>query len=166
MWNKLYLAALLIFSLVAGFFAYYGWGWLQSIGDPRIGFENYAYHRSMGIYSMLISTVVLIVIGNVLLWTSRSGWGLWVADAYFIVFALVFLVLLNAAANTYCLDNNLCEDPARARGILLTVFGGLALSALVYGNQLLVLRLHQRMYRTKETTIEQKENSRDEDPES
>jgi uncharacterized membrane protein len=167
MLNKIYLAALLVCTIVAGFFAYYGWSWLQSIGDPRIGFENYGYHRTMGIYAMLISTAILIVLGNVLLWSRHSAWGLWVADAYFVVFALVFLVAINAAANSYCLENNLCQDPSRAAGILLTVFGGLALTALLFGDQFIVLRLREKTYgQRREASIEEKEYSRDESPES
>jgi hypothetical protein len=167
MWNKLYLAAILICTIVAGFFAYYAWSWLQSIGDPRIGMENYGYHRSMGIYAMMIATLLLIVLGNVLLWLGRSAWGLWAADAYFFVFALVFLVLLKAAANSYCLENKLCTDPSRAAGILLTVFGSLALTGILFLDQFIVLRLREKMYGPERLeSAEQKENSRDEDPES
>jgi hypothetical protein len=167
MWNKLYLAVLLVCVIVAGFFVYYGWSWLTSIGDPRIALENYSYHRGMGIYAMLISTALLIILGSVVLWVNGTAWALWVSEAYAVVFALILLVVLNAAANSYCLENNICQDPGRASGILLTVFGGLALSGVIFADQFLLLRLREKMYGRRDTEVAtEKENSRDKDPES
>ena len=167
MWNKLYLAALLVCMFVAGFFACYGWSWLNSIGDPRITMENYSYHYRMGIYAMLISAALLVVLGSVVLWIKGTAWALWVSEAYAVVFALIFLVLLNAAANNYCLENNLCQDPSKATGILLTVFGGLALGGLIFADQFLLLRMREKIYGRRDAEVlGEKENSRDNDPES
>lgn len=49
MWNKVYLALLAIGILVGGFFSYYAWSWLQSIGDPRAAWEAFNYHRRAGV---------------------------------------------------------------------------------------------------------------------
>lgn len=165
MWNRVFLAALLICAIVAGFFAWYGWSWLGSIGDPTTAWQNYAYHRSMGIYATLVSTALLIVLGSVLLWVKGKGWSLWAAEAYAVILALIFLVLLNNAAANYCVENRLCTEPSRAAGALITVFGGIALAAVIYGVHFLVLRLRERMYPATEPTPKI-ENSRDGDPES
>ena len=168
MWNKVYLALLVIGVLIGGFFIYYASSWLQSIGDPRSAWEAYNYHRRAGVYFMVSWTVILIAVANVVLWTQRNAWALWTSHAYFVVFALLLLVVLHLLGINFCLENRVCEDPSKVIGVLLAVLGSFLLGAFVFVDQYVVLRMQERMYaRRGEAGVGlEKENSRDLDPES
>jgi len=169
MWNKVYLALLVLGILIGGFFAYYAWSWLQSIGDPRTAWEAYNYHRRAGVYFAVSWTAILLGVANVVLWTKRNAWALWVSHAYFVVFALLLLVVLHLMGTTFCTENNVCENPSKFIGVLMTLFGSLALAAVIFVDQYVILRIHERMYGKAEAVMdkaEEKENSRDDDPES
>jgi hypothetical protein len=146
MWARIYWAALAIAGIVAGFFAYYAWSWLGSVGDPRVAWEAFNYHKRMGVYFVVCAVVVLIAIGNVILWNTRNAWGLWVSHAYFVICTLAFLIWLQGSGITFCLENRVCTDPSRAIGPLLAVFGSLGLTALLFADQFLLLRLQEKMH--------------------
>ena len=169
MWNKVYFALLVIGTLVGGFFVYYAWTWLQSIGDPRSAWEAYNYHRRAGVYFMVSWTAVLVAVANVVLWTKRNAWALWTSHAYFVVFALLLLVALHQLGTSFCIQNGVCEDPSKIIGVLMAVFGSLVLGAILFVDQYVILRMREKMYgqpATGDAAVMEKENSRDLDPES
>lgn len=149
--------------IVAGFFACYGWSWLQSIGEPRAAWEAFNYHKRAGMYFVSLWTILLLIIANIILWKRRSAWALGVTEVYFVAGALVFLVWLHVSGIRYCLDAGVCTNPSRVIGPLLTAGGSLALSVFVIANNFVVARLHDKL-KGKPAEAE-KENSRDE-PES
>lgn len=163
MWNKVYFALLLIGFLATGFFAWYAWSWLGSIGDPRTAWDGYLYHRSLAISTIVGWTILLLAAGTVVLWSSRSSIALWSSAVFFLVSALMVLVILNAAANTFCIENGLCEFPTRAAGVLITVFVTLGLVGLIVFDQYVLLRLQEKMYGGDEAETE---NSRSDETES
>jgi hypothetical protein len=151
---------------VAGFFAYYAWSWLGSVGDPRVAWEAFNYHKRTGVYFVICAVVVLVAIGNVILWNTRNAWALWASHAYFVIFTLAFLIWLHVSGINFCLDNRVCTDPSRAIGPLLVVFGSLGLTALLFADQFLLLRLQEKMHGKTEPEVatadddKEKESSR------
>lgn len=160
MWNKIYLALLAAGILVVAFFAYYGWSWLQSIGEPRAAWEAFNYHKRAGAYFVVGWTVMLLIVGNIILWKRKSAWALGITEVYFVGGALVFLVWLHISGIRFCLDNAICVDPSRAVGPLLTALGGLGLSVFVIANNFIVVRLREKLHDKRDE--DEKENSRSE----
>jgi hypothetical protein len=146
MWTKIYLALLAVGVLVTGFFAYYAWSWLQSIGDPRTAWEAFNYHKRAGAYFLVCWTVLLVIVGNIILWTRRSPWAFGVTEIYFVVFTLILLVWLHLSGITFCLENSVCQDPSRAVGPLLTALGSVVLGVGLLINNFVVARLYERMH--------------------
>ena len=168
MWKNVYLALLVIGILVAGFFAYYAWSWLQSIGDPRAAWDGYNYHRRMGIYFMAGWTAVLVIVANVVLWNTRNAWAVWASHLYFIVFSLVIFVALHLRGTSFCIENGVCENPSKFIGFLIAFFGSVAVGLALFADQYVILRLQERMHGKAESAkdeIPETENSREE-PES
>ena len=166
MWNKIYLGVLAIAIVVVAFITYYSWSWLQSIGDPRTAWDSFNYDRRAGVYFLIASTIVLLLIANVVLWTGRSAWAMWATHLFSSVFAIVLLFWLHLNGTSFCLDNGVCQSPSRGIGPLLAVSGIVALGILVFFDQFAVLRLHKKMYGDPEVNIEDNENSRPEKTES
>jgi len=146
MWTKIYLGLLAVAVIVAGFFAYYAWSWLGSIGDPRVAWEAFNYHKRGGVYFLVCSTAVLLVVGNVILWTGRNAWALWVSHVYYAVFILIFLIFLHLAGTSFCLEKGVCTNPSNLVGPLLAVGSTLALTAFIFADQFLLLRLHAKIH--------------------
>ena len=166
MLNKIFLGVMAIAVVVVLFITYYSWSWLQSIGDPRTAWESFNYDRRAGVYFLIVSTIVLLVIANVVLWTVRNAWAMWATHLFFSIFAIVLLFWLHLTGISFCIDNGVCQSPSRGIGPLLAVFGIVVLGVLVFFDQYVVLRLHGKMYRNPDLTVEEKDNSRSEETES
>jgi len=106
---------------------------------------NYEYYS--GFYWILLfsASLVLLVLGNVILWLSRRAWALWATFAFFAVFVLLQTWWLNSLFLNYQRNNNLTESTFSLMGL-----GGAALCAIVavgvFFDQFLVLRMRDRMY--------------------
>lgn len=160
MWNKIYLAVLALSAPITAFFAYYSWSWLQSVGDPRIAWESFNYDRRSGVYFLIASTIVLLLVANAVLWMVRTAWALWATHLFFAVFAVVLLIWLHLSGITFCLENTVCQSPSRAIGPLLAVSGIVGLGVLVFIDQFVVIRLQEKMYGRSDENDQEKENSR------
>lgn len=147
MWTKIYLALTLIGVVAAGFFAFYAWSWLQSIGEPSAAWEAFNYHKRGGVYFAAVWTLVLLVAGNVILWTRASPWALWVSEIYFVLTASTFLVWLHVSGITFCTNNLVCDEPpSRAAGPLITILASLALTVVILIDQFASLRIRDKLY--------------------
>ena len=166
MWNKIYLTVLALSVAIMGFFTYYAWSWLKSVGDPRIAWESFNYDRRAGVYFLVASTIVLLLTSNAVLWTVRTAWALWATHFFFAVFAITLLIWLHLAGTTFCLENEVCQSPSRGIGPLLAVSGILGLGVIVFFDQFVILRLQEKMYGRSEVNGEEKENSRPDAAES
>src|SRR5215470_1901527 len=89
MLNKIYLVLLGATVLVMAFFTYYSWSWLQSIGSPLAVVENYEFWSNGSWVFLWISTLTLLIAGNIVLWIHRRSWSMWLAAGYFAVFILI-----------------------------------------------------------------------------
>ena len=89
MFSKIYLAALGLSIAVMAFFTYYSWSWLQSIGQPAAAVAGYQYNSNLAWITLWITSAILLLIGNAVLWTTRSAWAMWLTFLYFGVFIII-----------------------------------------------------------------------------
>lgn len=144
MWNKIYTAVLGIsFVLLAGL-TYYSYTWLQSIGAPKNVVANYDYYSNIGWTFLWVSSIVLLILANVVLWTTHSAWAMWTTLLYFALFVLIQTLWLDQSALNYKQMNGLGSER-----FLLGAFSGILLCVLaaviVFFNQFIVKRMHDKM---------------------
>ncbi|HKX84070.1 MAG TPA: hypothetical protein VJL58_07620, partial [Pyrinomonadaceae bacterium] len=109
MWNRIFLIALAIAVLPMAFLTYYSWDWLRSIGSPASVVENYAFYSSLGWAFLWISTIVLLVLANAVLWAYRRSWALWTTLIYFILFVAVKSFWLERSFAAYAQSHGVYE---------------------------------------------------------
>ncbi len=145
MFSKIYLAALGLSIAVMAFLTYYSWSWLQSIGQPAAAVAGYEYHSNLAWITLWITSVVLLLLGNAVLWTTRSAWAMWVSFLYFAVaiIALFFWldrVFLDFVQTNTGVDTSVSTEPFI--GAILII----AAAVMVFLNKFLVVRLLAKTY--------------------
>jgi hypothetical protein len=166
MWMKGYLALAGVGIIVTAFFVFYAWSWTNSIGDPRIAFAGYDYHRGYALSTTAAWTIILLVAGNVVLWSTRSAIALWLSLAYFVISMASIFVFLTRAVQPVVDAIGLVDGIKTGGGIFLTVICGVALGAMIFFDQLVVVRLRAKLFGDERMDKVEKENSRNNDPES
>ncbi len=147
MWNKIYLAVLAAAFLVMCFFTFYANSWLGSIGNPKDAIEGYEHYAGIGSLSLSISSVILLILANVILWNTRRGWALWTTLAYFAIFVILRAFWLEKSRFSLQYPDSSFFTPALVgAGVII------AAGAVVFFNQLLNLRLNEKMYPPLETS--------------
>jgi hypothetical protein len=147
MWNKIYTGALGISFLLTAGLIYYSYTWLQSIGAPASVAQNYENYSNISWMFLWISSAVLLVLANVVLWTTGNAWAMWATFLYFAVFILAQTLWLDQSFFSYKQQNNLTNS-AFSLGIFSGVlFSGLA-GIIVFFNQYLVKRMRNKMFQT------------------
>lgn len=157
MLNKIYLAALGILVLPVAFLTYYSGSWLHSIGDPNTAKAEYFRYSGLSGTTLLISFVILIVLANMILWTSRRAWAIWASFLYLAVFVIVRFWWLEGDYLDFARRNSF-TDSSFSLGPLIAIFLVAGVGALVFFDQFIVLRLAEKMHPTKtevETTGEE-----------
>ncbi|MBV9241680.1 MAG: hypothetical protein JO314_06715 [Acidobacteria bacterium] len=86
MWTRIYAGVLAAAMLVVGFFTYYAWGWVQSIGRPADAIAGYEYASGMAWTMLCVCSIVLTFIACGVMWTKGRAWALWVTFGYFGLF--------------------------------------------------------------------------------
>ncbi len=144
MWNKIYLGCLAASALVLGVLMYLSFDWLNSIGSPAIVVEKYNYYSNLNWGFLWISTLILLVVGNVILWKMGKSWALWTTLLYFIFFVVL---------QTFWLERSFFQfkqEKLNSGGFLFTPFFGVTLIVLaaiiVFFDQFLVKRLNDKMF--------------------
>ena len=143
MWNKLYLAVLAVAFIAMCFFTIYANSWLGSIGNPNHALEGYYQYASLGSIFLGVSSLVLLVLGNVILWNTKSAWALWTTFAYFTIFVVTRTFWLEKARYNFEKSDSLFFTPVV--GVILVV----AVGAIVFFNQFINVRLNEKMYPSK-----------------
>lgn len=146
MWNKIYLLVLAVAVLAMGVLAYLSFSWLQSVTKPADVVRNYEFYSNLYWTILCISSLILLALANVLIWTIRKSWALWLTFAYFAGFVLLQTWWLNSLFLNYQKTNNLTETTFSLLGL-----GGAFLCVIVavgvFFNQFLALRLRDKMQR-------------------
>ncbi len=145
MWNKIYLVVLAIAILAMGLLLYLPYSWLQSITNPRDVAAKYEFYSNVSWIFLLISSLVLLTIGNVVLWLTRRAWAMWASLLYFAVFIV---------AHTFWLENSFFrykQENLAGNGVIFwsPLFGVVLIvlaAIIVFFDQYLVKRMHDKMY--------------------
>ena len=140
MWNKIYFAVLAAAALAMCFFTFYAVSWFGSIGSPKDALAGYEYYAGIGTAFLSISSVILLVLANVILWNSRRGWAMWATLAYFAIFVILRTFWLEKARYNFQNSDSFFFTPII--GVILIIAAG----AIVFFNQLINLRLQVKMY--------------------
>lgn len=143
MWNKIYLALLAVAFVVMGFLTFYANSWLGSIGNPKDALAGYYHYTGLGTTILGISSLILLVIANVILWNTRRAWAMWVTFVYFTVFVILRTFWLEKSRYNFENSDSLFFTPVV--GVIFVIAAG----AIVFFNQLINLRLNDRMYPAK-----------------
>src|SRR5215213_7137393 len=156
MWNKIFFAVLAVAVVVMCFFTFYANSWLGSIGSPKDALEGYQYYAGLSSMFLWISSAVLLIFANVILWNTRRGWAMWTTLAYFALFVILRTFWLEKALYNFQYPESTFFTPALVGAGLIIVAG-----AIVFFNQLINLRLHEKMYPPQVTpeTVEGTENA-------
>lgn len=144
MWNKIYLAILAAAILAMGVLSYLPFSWLQSKTNPADVQANYLYYSNIGWTFLLISSLVMLIAANVVLWTTRRSWAMWATLLYFAVFTVAYKFWFDQAFFSYQKANNLTESIFSFGAVSGAVFVVLA-TVFVFFDQYLVKRMLDKM---------------------
>ena len=145
MWNKVYFVILAAAVLAMCILLYLPYSWLQSVTAPRDVEAHYKFYANISWMFLLISTLVLLVLGNVLLWVTRRSWAMWATFLYFAVFMIAQTFWLENSFFRYKQANNLESGLVSWSPVVGVVL--IALTAvIVFFDQYLVKRMHDKMY--------------------
>ena len=144
MWNRVFVALIIIASVVTGFLIYYAGSWLQSIGSPRDAFEGFVYYSSIPQAVLWASIVVLLIVANVVLWTSGRSWALWMTLLFVAVFVFARYAWLDYAGFGFAGQYGFDGDQLRW-GFMTSLLTTAAAAGVIYFDVFLVGRLRRRL---------------------
>jgi hypothetical protein len=147
MWNKIFFVVFGISIAVMGFFSYYSWSWLQSIGQPAAAAEGYQYHAGLAWTTLLVSTSILLVLANAVFWVSGRLWGLWATFGYFAAFTAIRYFWLGREFFAFQKENGMSDAYFSGQSLIAVVLI-LGAAAIVFVDQLMLIRLRSRAYPT------------------
>lgn len=146
MLKKIFPLALAVASLVMIFLAYTAHSKLNSIGfAPATVAESYLVYQNYYQQFLVLSSLILLILANVLLWKERRAWALWATLAYFSVFILIQGWWLDAQFLTYKKQNNLWQGEFSLSGFVSALFC-VAAAVGIFFDQFLVLRMRDRIH--------------------
>ncbi len=145
MWNKIYLAVLAVSVVVTSSFFIYSHSWFGSIGDPKLALKGFEDYSGWGSTFLWVSTAILLILANIILWNLRRARAMWASFAYFAIFVVLRFFWLEKAHYNFQNSDSFFFTPIV--GVILIV----AFGAIVFFNQFLNLRLNEKMYPPRET---------------
>ena len=145
MLSKIYLAILVLSLVAMGFFVFYSWSWLQSIGLPAAASQGYEYHAGLAWPLLWITTIALLGLANAILWATNRSWAMWVTFVYFTAMVVLRFFWLEQAYFAFRKTNNLF-DGSFALGPFVAVIMIVVMAAIVFFDQFIIVRLRQKMY--------------------
>lgn len=137
--------ALAIAVLIMASLAFYSYSWLGSIDAPLNVVQNYENFSGMAWLFLWLSSIILLIVANVLFLRLQQSWALWATFLYFAVFIIIQTFLLDDAFVTFKNRNNLGQTSLSITpflGVILCVLGAI----IVFFDQFLVSRLHKKMF--------------------
>lgn len=140
MWNKIYLAVLAAAILAMAVLLYFPYSWLQSVTAPKDVEAYYKYYSNMSWLFLLISSLVLLLLGNILLWKTRRSWAMWTTLLYFAGFVIAQTFWLDRKYFDYQQENNLTDSVIWFGALSGAILIFLA-AIIVFFDQYLVKRL-------------------------
>ena len=150
MLNKIYLIAIAVFILIMSVVTYISCSWLGSIDKPETVAQSYISSSNTSWYLLLISSLILLVLANVILWNTRKAWAFWTTLLYFVIFIILQTFWLDSSFVQFLKKNGLPPDKYTLSSLLGAVLC-IGAGVLVFFNQLVVLRMAEKMYAKDET---------------
>ncbi len=150
MWNKIYLVILAAAVVTMGVLTYFPYSWLQSKTDPRDVQTNFLFYLNISWVFLLISTSILLISANVLLWKTRRAWALWATFLYFSVFTITYKFWLDQQFFSYQQTNRLTESAISFGAVFGAALVILA-AIIVFFDQYLVKRMLDKISPTLQT---------------
>ena len=145
MWNKIYTAVLAAAILAMCILLYLPYSWLQSVTAPKDVVVQYDFYSNISWIFLLISSLILLIVGNVMLWKTRRSWAMWATLLYFAVFIVAHTFWLNGLFFQFQRQNNFTSEVISFGaffGVILIVLAAI----IVFFDQYLVKRLHDKTY--------------------
>ncbi len=145
MFGKIYLALFAASTAAMAFFTCYSCSWLKSVGAPATAIAGYDYHAGYGWTTLWITTVVLLMLANAVLWASGRAWAMWLTVLYFAVFMVLRSFWLGPAAAEFRIASGLAADSSGVGPIFaaaLIVFAAL----IAFLDQFMIIRLRMTTY--------------------
>lgn len=151
MWNKIYTAILGISFILSAGLTYYAYTWLQSVGSPVNVVQNFEYYANAGRMFLWTSSIILLVLANVILWTTGNAWAMWTTLIYFALFILIQTFWLDKSFLSYQQNNGIAEN-----AFFLTAFTGIILCVLaaigIFFDQFIVKKMYDRTHQSQTET--------------
>lgn len=160
MWSKIYLGTLVFATAVMAFFTYYSFSWIRSIGDPSAAAAGYGYHSSISWVFLLISTSVLLLLANAYFWIASRLWALWTTFAYFAIFIALRYFWLEPSFFSFEKAHGLSQASFSAKPLLAVILI-LVMAAIVFADQLILIRLRAKAYPEPIATVEYDDEAED-----
>jgi len=145
MWNNIYSIALAISLLIIASLEFYAYSWLQSPTRPADVVQNYDYFAGWAWLFLWLSSIILLVLANILYWRAQQAWALWTTFLYFAFFVIIQTFLLESMYNTFRNQSFHDADKVSALPFLGVILCGVA-AIIVFFDQFLVSRLHKKMF--------------------
>jgi len=141
MWSRIYLGVLAAAILVVGFFTYYSWSWLESIGRPEDAIAGYQYTSGIAWAMLCVCSITLAFIAAGVMWTTQRAWALWVTFALFAVTLAIEGFFLDRSyrrllESSTGIDVKLWATPV----ITILIMIGAAVLALAFQYSIVILR--------------------------
>jgi hypothetical protein len=151
MWNKIYLGLLIVAVAIMGIMAFMCYNRLGSIDKPETVAANFMNLQSLYWTILWISSAILMIVSNVLLWTKRSAWALWTTFIFFAAFIILQTWWLGELFKTYSIANKLEANIGMGIiGIILCIITAVG----VFFNQFIVFRMRDKMFANTEPIAE------------
>ena len=144
MWNKIYSIAASAFFVLMAVLTYLAYSWLQSVDKPVNVVASYDYYSGIASMFLWLSSIILLVLANVVLWKTSKSWALWSTFLYFAIFILARTFWLDQSFFNFKQQNNLAGGSFSVSAFLGLILCVLA-AAIVFFNQFLVTRFRNKM---------------------
>lgn len=145
MWNKIYFAAIGLSIAVMGFFSFYEWSWLQSKGNPADAIAGFEYHAGLSWLFLCISSVILLLLANAVIWANQKAWAIWATFVYFAVFVVIGYFWLGEAAFHFKKEKGMFDGSFSMGPFFAVILVGLS-AVIAFFDQFLLVRLHRKTY--------------------
>ena len=142
---KIYIALLALSILIMGFFTFYSWSWLGSIGSPTGAVAGYEYHAAISWPILWLSASVLLILANSILWVTGRVWPMWTTLIYFQIFVLLRAFWLDPALLSFRNSSGMTDQTFTIAPLLAAVMIVVA-AAIVFFDQFLIIRLKQKTF--------------------
>lgn len=157
MLNKIFLILFAVAILFMAVLSYLTVAQLNSIGFPPPQIvEYFRSYESLHWLSVWISSLFLLILANVILWTNRSSWALWITLLFFAAFIMVNTWWLTETLGSYQKSHNLETGGILSKngifGAIFCIVGGIG----IFFNQYIVLRMRDKMFDKPSETVEEK----------